>query len=264
MVSPEIDVSGNDNLPLFPPDRVGVSLEFTSDRLRANVDYVRASEQERRSPCGATAPTRAFYALGQIAQVLLRAVQYEALPKKGARARHPLGHPIRDGHGGIHGSHGAPGVRALREDELPAGLAVPGHGLAGGARPARRRLTHQRFAQRRPAAGMRLSAPSNRAVARATKATLPGRSASRSHLRRPLKSRSAINKRPAFSVQWCSYVRGHRRRGIAGPACGVTTPPWRYDVAGFRSYNEIKRETNDYLFQEPADSSALRHWPRSA
>ena len=46
MVSPEIDVSGNDNLPLFPPDRAGVSLEFTSDRLRANVDYVRASEQD--------------------------------------------------------------------------------------------------------------------------------------------------------------------------------------------------------------------------
>ena len=45
-VSPEIDVSGNDNLPLIPPDRAGVSLEFTSDRLRANVDYVRASEQD--------------------------------------------------------------------------------------------------------------------------------------------------------------------------------------------------------------------------
>ena len=45
-VSPEIDVSGNDNLPLIPPDRAGVSLEFTSDRLRANVDFVRASEQD--------------------------------------------------------------------------------------------------------------------------------------------------------------------------------------------------------------------------
>ena len=45
MVSPQIDVSGNGNLPLIPPDRVGVSVEFTSDRLRANVDYVRASEQ---------------------------------------------------------------------------------------------------------------------------------------------------------------------------------------------------------------------------
>ena len=45
MVSPKLDVSGNDNLPLIPPDRIGVSLEFTSDRLRANVDYVRASEQ---------------------------------------------------------------------------------------------------------------------------------------------------------------------------------------------------------------------------
>ena len=45
-VSPEIDVSGNDNVPLIPPNRTGVSLEFTSDRLRANVDYVRASEQD--------------------------------------------------------------------------------------------------------------------------------------------------------------------------------------------------------------------------
>ena len=45
MVSPEIDVSGNDNLPLIPPDRTGVSLGFTSDRVRAHVDYVRASRQ---------------------------------------------------------------------------------------------------------------------------------------------------------------------------------------------------------------------------
>ncbi|MYE24207.1 MAG: TonB-dependent receptor [Gammaproteobacteria bacterium] len=46
IVSPEIDVSGNDNLPLMPPSRVGVSLEFTGNRLRANVDYIRASEQD--------------------------------------------------------------------------------------------------------------------------------------------------------------------------------------------------------------------------
>ena len=46
MVSPELDISGNDNLPLIPPNRVGVSLEFTGGRLRANVDYVRASEQD--------------------------------------------------------------------------------------------------------------------------------------------------------------------------------------------------------------------------
>ncbi|MDE0421273.1 MAG: TonB-dependent receptor [Gammaproteobacteria bacterium] len=46
MVSPKLDVSGNDNLPLIPPNRVGVSFEFTSDRLRANVDYVRAAEQD--------------------------------------------------------------------------------------------------------------------------------------------------------------------------------------------------------------------------
>ena len=45
-VSPEIDVAGNDNLPLIPPDRIGLSLEFTGERLRANVDYVRAFEQD--------------------------------------------------------------------------------------------------------------------------------------------------------------------------------------------------------------------------
>ena len=45
MVAPSIDVTGNDNLPLIPPDRIGLSLEFTNDRLSVNVDYVRASEQ---------------------------------------------------------------------------------------------------------------------------------------------------------------------------------------------------------------------------
>ena len=46
MVSPELDVSGNDNLPLIPPERTGLSLEFTGDRLRATLEYVRASEQD--------------------------------------------------------------------------------------------------------------------------------------------------------------------------------------------------------------------------
>ena len=46
MVSPELDVSGNDSLPLIPPDRVGVSVAFTGHRLRANVNYVRASDQD--------------------------------------------------------------------------------------------------------------------------------------------------------------------------------------------------------------------------
>lgn len=45
-VSPSLDVTGNDNLPLIPPDRIGLTFEFTSDRLRATVDYVRASEQD--------------------------------------------------------------------------------------------------------------------------------------------------------------------------------------------------------------------------
>ncbi len=45
-VSPKLDVPGNDNLPLIPPNRVGVSLDFTGGRLRASVDYVRAFEQD--------------------------------------------------------------------------------------------------------------------------------------------------------------------------------------------------------------------------
>lgn len=45
-VSPKLDISGNDNLPLMPPDRTGVSLEFSGNRLRANVDYVRAAEYD--------------------------------------------------------------------------------------------------------------------------------------------------------------------------------------------------------------------------
>ena len=44
-VSAELDVSGNDNLPLLPPDRIGVGLEFNSGGFSANLDYVRASEQ---------------------------------------------------------------------------------------------------------------------------------------------------------------------------------------------------------------------------
>ena len=46
MVSPTLDISGNDNLPLIPPNRIGLSLEFTSARLRVDADYVRASEQD--------------------------------------------------------------------------------------------------------------------------------------------------------------------------------------------------------------------------
>ena len=46
MVSPELDISGNEHLPLIPPDRVGVSVEFANDRLRANLDFVRAFEQD--------------------------------------------------------------------------------------------------------------------------------------------------------------------------------------------------------------------------
>ena len=44
-VSAELDVSGNDNLPLLPPDRIGVGLEFNSGGFSANLDYVRASDQ---------------------------------------------------------------------------------------------------------------------------------------------------------------------------------------------------------------------------
>ena len=44
-VSPSIDVSGNDNLPLIPPDRLGLSMEITNNRLLVSLDLVRASEQ---------------------------------------------------------------------------------------------------------------------------------------------------------------------------------------------------------------------------
>ena len=44
-VSAELDVSGNDNLPLLPPDRFGVGLSFNSGAFSADLDYVRASEQ---------------------------------------------------------------------------------------------------------------------------------------------------------------------------------------------------------------------------
>ena len=46
MVSAELNVSHNDNLPLIPPERIGLSLEFTGERLRVNVDYVQAFEQD--------------------------------------------------------------------------------------------------------------------------------------------------------------------------------------------------------------------------
>ena len=44
-VSPSLDVPANDNLPLIPPDRIGVTFAFTANRFIANIDYVRAFEQ---------------------------------------------------------------------------------------------------------------------------------------------------------------------------------------------------------------------------
>ena len=47
MVSAELDVSGNDNLPLIPPSRSGIGLQFEAGGFNANLDYVRASKQDR-------------------------------------------------------------------------------------------------------------------------------------------------------------------------------------------------------------------------
>ena len=44
-VSADVDVSGNDNLPLIPPNRAGIGLEYTAGAFSASLDYSRASEQ---------------------------------------------------------------------------------------------------------------------------------------------------------------------------------------------------------------------------
>ena len=46
MVSAELDVPGNDDLPLIPPRRAGIGLDFSSGALSFSVDYIRASEQD--------------------------------------------------------------------------------------------------------------------------------------------------------------------------------------------------------------------------
>ena len=46
MVSAELDLSGNDNLPRIPPSRAGIGLQFDSGGFSANLDYVRASKQD--------------------------------------------------------------------------------------------------------------------------------------------------------------------------------------------------------------------------
>ena len=56
----------------------------------------------------------------------------------GAQARSAARDPTRDAHRRVHGAHRAPAVRALRQDQLPARLAVPGDGVAGGPRSAAR------------------------------------------------------------------------------------------------------------------------------
>ena len=46
IVSAELDVSGNDNLPRIPPQRAGVGLALDWGNLDFNVDYVRAFKQD--------------------------------------------------------------------------------------------------------------------------------------------------------------------------------------------------------------------------
>ena len=44
-VAATIDVSGNDQLPRIPPARAGVGLHFERGQLRADLDYLRAFDQ---------------------------------------------------------------------------------------------------------------------------------------------------------------------------------------------------------------------------
>ncbi|MYA31936.1 MAG: TonB-dependent receptor [Gammaproteobacteria bacterium] len=44
-VSADLDVSGNDNLPLIPPDRAGIGLDYSAGAFSASVDYSRVSDQ---------------------------------------------------------------------------------------------------------------------------------------------------------------------------------------------------------------------------
>ena len=129
-------------------------------------------------PCRSYRANQAFYALGHIAQALLRAVQFTALPKGARRHGIPPGHPPRDAHRGAHGPHGAPDVPALRQDELPAGLAVPGHGHPGGPRPANRNagLT-RRIRLTLPCGGSALGRVPKPAVPQAGSGILPQRQA---------------------------------------------------------------------------------------
>ena len=46
IVSAELDVSGNDNLPRIPPQRAGLGLALDWGRLDVNVDYARAFKQD--------------------------------------------------------------------------------------------------------------------------------------------------------------------------------------------------------------------------
>ena len=144
----------------------------------------------RHPPCRGYRANQAFYAFGQIAQVLLRAVQRGAVrgaAEERAPARHPAGHPPRDARDGAHGAHGAPGVRALRQDELPAGLAVPGHGRPGGPRPARRGLTGRRSPNAAPRRG-RARPPARNGSSRGPPSRFRERSRALSRLRRSPKS----------------------------------------------------------------------------
>lgn len=45
-VSAELDVSGNDHLPLIPPRRAGIGLDFEAGAFNARLDYVRAAAQD--------------------------------------------------------------------------------------------------------------------------------------------------------------------------------------------------------------------------
>ena len=46
MVSAELDVSGNDNLPRIPPARAGIGLQYDSGGFSASLDYLQAAKQD--------------------------------------------------------------------------------------------------------------------------------------------------------------------------------------------------------------------------
>ena len=87
-------------------------------------------------PCRGYRANQTFYALGWIAQILLRALQFTALPKTGAQARSARGDPARHANRGAHGALGRAGGACASPGPTPPRLAVRGDDAPGGPRAA--------------------------------------------------------------------------------------------------------------------------------